>query len=79
MELYRSYEERKNDHRTVPWSFISNKGMSGFVYPGYVDGKMGFYNIILDEYNIVKHRMFYPMNKVNQIWVGSPDFKIFPR
>ena len=59
--------------------YISNKGMSGFVYPGYVDGKMGFYNIILDEYNIVKHRMFYPMNKVNQIWVGSPDFKIFPR
>ena len=22
MELYRSYEERKNDHRTVPWSQI---------------------------------------------------------
>jgi len=22
MELYRSYEERKNDHRTVPWSTL---------------------------------------------------------
>ena len=59
--------------------YISNQGKSGFVYPGYVDGKMGYYNIIMDEYNIVRHRMFYPMNKVHQIWVGSDDFKIFPR
>jgi hypothetical protein len=32
MELYRSYEERKNDHRTVPWSpgstlIIRNNGV----------------------------------------------------
>ena len=25
MELYRSYEERKNDHRTVPWSIVNGQ------------------------------------------------------
>lgn len=57
---------------------VAHNGSIGFVYPGYVDGKMGFYNITMDLNGIIKHRMFYPMNKIHQIWVGSKDFKIFP-
>lgn len=59
--------------------FLSNNGSTGFIYPGYVDETMGFYNITMDASGIIKHRMFYPMNKVHQIWVGSKDFKFFPR
>jgi len=29
MELYRSYEERKNDHRTVPWSELGKPAIRG--------------------------------------------------
>jgi len=47
--------------------FLSNNGSTGFIYPGYVDETMGFYNITMDASGIIKHRMFYPMNKVHQI------------
>ena len=33
MELYRSYEERKNDHRTVPWSYAVLLSASGLLWP----------------------------------------------
>lgn len=59
--------------------YVTHNGASGFVYPGYVDGKMGYYNIILDSKGVVIHRMFYPINKAHQIWVGSRDFKLFSK
>ena len=40
---------------------------------------LGFYNITMDAFGIIKHRMFYPMNKAHQIWVGSKDFRFFFR
>lgn len=57
-------------------SFTHN-GNTGFVYPGYVDGKMGYFNITVDANFIIKHRMFYPLNKVQQIWVGTPNDRIY--
>lgn len=59
--------------------FFSNNGSTGFIYPGYVDKTMGFYNITMDAFGIIKHRMFYPMDKAHQIWVGSKDFRFFFR
>lgn len=56
---------------------LYHKGNTGFIYPGTVDGKMGFYNITMDRNNIIKHRMFYPYKRRNSIWVGTTDDKLY--
>jgi len=76
MDVFRKFNYVRRITGTCPFD---SYGSTGFIYPGYVDETMGFYNITMDASGIIKHRMFYPMNKVHQIWVGSKDFKFFPR
>ena len=76
-EKYHAFP-REMDKKIVDGGLqLYHNGNTGFIYPGSVDGKIGFYNITIDANNIVKHRFFYPYDKRNSIWVGTMSDKLY--